>query len=30
MFGDVMHGGLLLAFALWVSYYGGPKGNAVA
>lgn len=30
MFGDVMHGGLLLAFALWVSYKGGPGGNSIA
>lgn len=30
MFGDVMHGGLLLAFALWICYTGKPGGKDIA
>lgn len=30
MFGDIMHGGLLLAFALWVCYYGKEGGKDMA
>lgn len=30
MFGDVMHGGLLLAFALWICWAGHGRNNIAA